>query len=279
METPEQRLQRAIMMRFGTDNPVPNGLFHASALASINERSVCRNYRSEPLEEELVNLLCATALSAPSKSDLQQADIIRLRSPEKRAAINALMPNSPWIRSAPEFFVICGDHRRLQQVFELRGGEFPNDHLDAFFNTAVDAGIVLATFVQAVHLSGLGSCPISELRDHAKVVSDLLELPRWVFPVAGLTVGYPLSLEPLSPRLGLESTVFVDRYDSSQTPAGIAEYDRRRIAQRPYARERSPERFGEVSVYGWSEEKFRQYSEIQRADFGAFIRERGFKLE
>ena len=33
------------------------------------------------------------------------------------------------------------------EISKMRGKPFPNDHLDQFFNAAVDAGIVLATFI------------------------------------------------------------------------------------------------------------------------------------
>jgi nitroreductase/FMN reductase [NAD(P)H] len=49
----------------------------ADALATVNERSVCRNYRPDPAPDDRFRLLCATALAAPTKSDLQQADIVR----------------------------------------------------------------------------------------------------------------------------------------------------------------------------------------------------------
>ncbi len=279
METIEKRIGLALKKRFAAELSVPTGLAHADAIAAMNERSVCRNYREQPVEAELLTLICATALSAPSKSDLQQADIVRVCSPEKRAAINALMPRSSWIASAPEFLVICGDNRRMRHLFAVRGRKFQNDHLDSFFNAAVDGAIVLATLVQAAHLAGLGTCPISEIRDHAPVIAELLELPQWVFPIAGLTVGYPSTLEPLSPRLGLGATVHVDRFDASRMDADIEEYDARRIRERPYTRQRDPLRFGEAPAYGWSEEKFRQYSDVHRAGFGEFIRRRGFKLE
>jgi len=279
MESADKRIESALKRRYGTGLPAPAGLAHADAIAAMNERSVCRNYRNEPVAEDLLTIVCATALSAPSKSDLQQADIVRVRSPEKRAAIHALMPRSAWIASAPEFLVICGDNRRMRHLFSVRGSAFPNDHLDSFFNAAVDGAIVLATLVQAAHLAGLGTCPISEIRDHAPAISELLELPQWVFPVAGLTLGYPVSLEPLSPRLGLGATLHVDRYDAGRVAADIEEYDARRIRERPYRRQRDPQRFGEASAYGWSEEKFRHYSDVYRAGFGAYVRQSGFKLD
>ena len=62
-------------------------------------------------------------------------------------------------------------------------------------------------------------------------------------------------------------------------PAEIDDYDRRRAALRPYRRQRSVPRWGEASSYGWSEDKARQYADPARADFGAFVRAKGFRLD
>lgn len=273
------RISGSTLRRYGERLRISAAAPGIDALATMNERSVCRNYRPDPVPEDLFRLLCATALAAPTKSDLQQADIIRVRAPEKRAAINALLPASPWIPGAPEFLVFCGDGLRFRHLFDRRGVAFANDHLDAFFNAAVDGAIVLATFVQAAELAGLGSCPISEIRNHAATVSALLELPDRVFPIAGLTLGYPVSKEPMSPRLGLDATVHVDRYGLEKVDAELDAYDVRRIRDRPYRRQRNVERFGTAERYGWTEEKLRQYGDPQRADFGAFVRSKGFRLD
>ena len=45
------------------------------------------------------------------------------------------------------------------------------------------------------------------------------------------------------------------------------------------ADERRVDQFGETPEYGWSEDKARQYSVPERADFGAFVRKKGFKLD
>jgi nitroreductase/FMN reductase [NAD(P)H] len=44
---------------------------------------VHRRYLARDIEPRLLRLLCACALSAPSKSDLQQADILVIRDKEK----------------------------------------------------------------------------------------------------------------------------------------------------------------------------------------------------
>ena len=275
----QDRIADATLRRYGEGLRTAAPLPAADALAAMNERSVCRNYRPDPVPEDLFRLLCATALAAPTKSDLQQADIVRVRAPEKRVAIDALLPASPWIAGAPEFLVFCGDGFRFRHLFDRRGAAFANDHLDAFFNAAVDGAIVLATFVQAAELAGLGSCPISEIRNHAATISALLELPDRVFPISGLTLGYPASKEPMSPRLALDATMHVDRYGREKVDAELERYDVRRVRDRPYRRQRNVERFGTAERYGWTEEKLRQYADPQRADFGAFVRAKGFRLD
>jgi nitroreductase/FMN reductase [NAD(P)H] len=117
------------------------------------------------------------------------------------------------------------------------------------------------------------------VRNHARAVSDILALPDHVFPVAGLTLGWPARVGDITPRLPLAVTVHRDRFDESDLRARIEAYDRRRAALQPYAQQRFTQRFGTTAEYGWSEDKARQYSVPERADFGAFIRAKGFRLE
>jgi nitroreductase/FMN reductase [NAD(P)H] len=253
------RIAAATQRRFGAAVEPFAELANLDALAALNERSVCRRYRREPLPEELVRTLCATALAAPTKSDLQQATIIRLADPAKRAAVCALLPGSPWLAGAPELLVFCADGWRLRRLFARREKNFPNEHLDAFFNAAVDAAIALGAFVCAAELAGLGTCPISQVRDHLAKIDELLALPDWVVPVAGLALGYPESKEPLSARLSLSATVHTDTYDRAAVERELDAYDARRGRD-------------------WSGDKVKQYSAVMRADFGAFVMAKKFRL-
>ena len=67
-------------------------------------------------------------------------------------------------------------------------------------------------------------------------------------------------------------------HDEGDLAARIEAYDRRRAAIHPY-KPRDPARWGDVPFYGWSEDKARQYGVPQRADFGAFVRKKGFCLD
>lgn len=277
-ESPAGRLRQALAERFGAEFAADPALPGLDELARMAAHRTHRRFSSRPVEPALLRLLFACALSAPSKSDLQQADIVHVTDRAKVQAIADGIPDMPWIAAAPVFLVFLGNHRRLRQVSEWRGKQFANDHLDHFLNAAVDAALVMMSFIRAAEAVGLGACPLSHVRNHSDELSRMLELPDWVFPVAGLCVGYPAEAGRISPRLPLEVTVHENRYDEAGIRQKIDAYDRRRHATQPYRRQRQPERYGTADFYGWSEDKARQYSVTERADFGAFIRSKRFNL-
>ena len=223
--------------RFGLPTEAGRDLPAEGTVAQILAHRTQRRYRPDPVPESVLEILLAAALSAPSKSDLQQVAVIVVRDREKQTTIGSWIHDMPWIATAPLFMVLCGDHRRLRRVFELRGRPFPNDTLDMFMNAAVDAGLVLQNFITAAEALGLGCCPISVVRNHVEKLAELLELPPLVFPVAGLCAGYPSQPGWISMRLPPAVTVHTDRYDDGDLPDQLEEYDRRREARHATPRE------------------------------------------
>lgn len=274
-----EAIQTALSARFGESVKTDPALEGLDELARIASHRVHRRFTERDVPPDLMRLLCACALSSPSKSDLQQADILIVRDRSRREKIAALLPDMPWVMQAPVFLVFLANARRLPFIAEKRGKPFPNDHLDLFFNASVDAALVLATFMRAAEAVGLGCCPISVIRDSSAMVSALLELPDKVFAIAGLCLGWPAEAGGITPRLPLSLTVHEERYVEGDLLAAIDGYDRRRAALRPYRNQRDAARFGRAEFYGWSEDKARQYANPARADFGAFVRQKGFCLD
>lgn len=273
------KIMTSIETRFGAPLAAAPDKDIENRLNGMLERGSCRAFSDRAVEPHVLDILCAAALSAPTKSDLQQRDIIVIRDPALRTRLDALCGGG-WIETAPVFLVFCGNNRRQRRLHTMRGHAFANDHLDAFFNAAVDAAIALGAFVTAAEAAGLGCCPVSAIRNEADAVSDVLGLPDHVFPVAGLALGYRQDPEPVvSLRLPLSVTVHRDRYSETGLDAAIAEYDARREAGQPYAAQRAVETFGTSGHYGWSEDKARQYALPERTNFGAFIRSKGFTLD
>jgi hypothetical protein len=84
MTSSSSRIAAAAARRFGAALE-PSGLPHLDALAALNERSVCRRYRPDPVPEAVLALLCATALSAPRSCPSAPAgDVPDLSYPAQR---------------------------------------------------------------------------------------------------------------------------------------------------------------------------------------------------
>ena len=211
MDDAKARIGAALEHRFGApvaplgdpDGPQP----WPQTWQDLATRGCCRAFTDRKVAPELIETLCALALSSPSKSDLQQRDIIIVEDRQIRQAIDHLLateasprPGSPAPRrswsSAP---TTAGNASCMPGVVK----PFANDHLDVFFNAALDAGIALSAFVIAAEAAGLGCAPISAIRNHAQEVSDLLGLPEHVFPIAGLGLGWPSRAARISLRLPL----------------------------------------------------------------------------
>ena len=267
--------------RFGDETGVPGDLSEVPWLRQVLLRRTHRRYADRPVAEPLLRLLLGAAFSASSKSDFQQASVIRVDERARRDRLAALVPDMPWIGNAPVFLVFCGDARRLERLGALRGHQADNGKLEGFFNAVVDAALVLQTFILAAETAGLGCCAISAIRNHPDAVAETLDLPDKVFPIAGLCVGYPAAAGHISMRLPLDITLHKDRYNDSCLDEAVAAYDLRRDARYSIPREqqRLPEIFGYASRYGWSEDKARQATRPEGQDFPAYLRARGFTME
>src|SRR5262245_16463951 len=231
-------IKAALFERFGERLEIDADLAGIDEIARISAHRVHRRYLARDISPQLVRLLCAAALSAPSKSDLQQADILVVRDRSKINAIADLLPEMPWLRETPVFLVFLANGRRLPKISQMRGKPFPNDHLDLLFNATVDAAIVMTTFLRAAEAVGLGCCPISVIRDHAAVVSKMFALPEKVIPVAGMCLGWPAEQGGITPRLSLNTTVHAERFADGGLDENIDAYDRRRAARRPFRNQR-----------------------------------------
>jgi FMN reductase [NAD(P)H] len=261
--------------RFGYDLDLGDEAEDNPWIRQVLLRRTHRRYSERPVPEAVVRLILAAAFSASSKSDYQQATAIRVEDRGQRDRLAALTPDMPWIGNAPVFLVFLGDALRLERVARH---PVENGTLEGFFNATVDAALALQTATLAAETLGLGTCPISVLRNHIEAVGEILALPDKVFPVAGLCLGYPAQQGFISMRLPPDVTVHRDRYDDGAA-AAVEAYDRRRDARHSIKdRQKSPEVFGTAEFYGWSEDKARQAMSPEGVGFAGWLKAKGFDL-
>ncbi|MEI7710590.1 MAG: nitroreductase family protein [Rhodospirillales bacterium] len=269
--------QEMLRARYGIDLP---GVEVPDAIAPLLDRRVTRRYTERGIPDSLLDALLAAAQSAPVKSDLQQYSVVVMRDRARIKQIADWIGTMDWIATAPVFLVWCGDMRRGQRLCGMHDMPHANNNLDTFLNTAVDCSLAMGQFMAAAEAVGLGSCPISYVRSHIERVSPLLGLPAGVYPVAGLSVGWPQFRRPVAMRLPPSVVVHRERYDDSKLPEDVAAYDDRRRARDPVAASglKNNDVYPPRDGVGWSENVARQLSVPERFGFAAYLKTKGFDL-
>lgn len=274
-------LNELVAQRFGIAIDLGEDAPADGTLAQILRRGSQRHYTDKPVTDALLGVLLACAQSAPTKSDLQQYSIVVVKDPAVREALVGLGSGMDWAPNAPVFLTFCADLRRIRRLAAIRGHDYRNDNLDTFMNGVVDAALAMQSFITAAESVGLGTCPISQIRNKIDRACEILGLPDGVFPIAGLAVGWPKFPAPqISLRLPPSVVVHKDRYDDSALENEVEAYDRRRHAHRPITpqKQRHTAKYGALDYCPWSENVTRQLSLPERAGFKPFLKTHGMDI-
>ena len=275
-----ETLREMIASRYGRETGIGDNTQENTKLTDFLSRRSIRVYKNDPVPEDLIQVLIACAQSAPTKSNLQQYSILVVKEQSIRNQLAPWCPRTKGLEDVPVLLVFCADIRRNQSVAKFRQKRYANNNMDTFLNATVDASLSMGFFVAAAEATGLGCAPLSSLRDNIDAVSDILNLPKGVFPVAGVMCGWPKVEGYVNQRLPQSVIVHYDRYDDKNLEQNIDDYDQARHAIFPVPKEGQSKQdlFGTASFYGWSEHVSRQLAIPERANFRAFLLEHGFNL-
>ncbi|RME52151.1 MAG: NADPH-dependent oxidoreductase, partial [Caldilineae bacterium] len=149
-----------------------------------------------------------------------------------------------------------------------------------FLVAAVDVAIMMQTATLAAESLGLGMCYIGAIRNNPREVIELLGLPKRMFPISGMTLGWPDADPILRPRLPLEAVLHWETYNPDDEEALLA-YDQAMIETGIYQGRQVPVpgKPEEVEAYGWLEHTARRVSQPMRTHLRTVLREQGFPLE
>ena len=265
--------------RYGFDLETPADV--PDGVQALLNRRVIRKYKTNPISEQTMALLLSAAQSAPTKSNLQQYSIVIIRDPEVRNAVSELVPSMPWVRNAPVIAIFLGDVRRIRRLAEIRGHTYQNNNADTFMNATVDAALAMQCFITAADYLGLGTCPISYVRNRIDDLAEILDLPDGVFPISGLCIGYPDDAGYVSMRLPQKVVVHQDLYNDDDLETDVKDYDDRnheRFALTP-TKQRHTDKYGVLEKCTWSENVARQLSLPERAGFADYLKRKGINLD
>ncbi len=240
-----------------------------------------RAYKPDPVSPEMIETIVSAAQRSSTSSNLQVYSVVAVTDAAKRARLAELVGNQEHVAEAPVFLAWCADLSRLDRACQLRGYTQVTDYVENWLVAATDATIAAQTAAIAAESLGLGICYIGSIRNEPEQVIELLQLPRLVFPVTGMTVGWPAAGPNIRPRLPLDAVLHWETYDRSGEDEALREYDQAMIRTGIYEGRQVPvpDTPGQVEDYGWTEHSARRASQAWRTGLRQVLARQGFGLK
>jgi nitroreductase len=156
----------------------------------IRSRRSIRVFDQRPVEEEKIRAILEAANAAPSAGNLQAYEIFLVRDPAALGRLAGTLPKMEFFLVVPLVLAFCANPERAAARYAERGQTL---------YAIQDATIACTHAMLAAAALGLGSVWVGAFQE--RQVSEALNLPGSVVPVALLPIGYPAeTVEPRSRR-------------------------------------------------------------------------------
>lgn len=191
----------------------------------LGDRRSVRKYLPEPVGEDQVQAILTAACRAPTSSNLQAYSIIVVHDADKKRRLSETCGKQRHIVDCPLFMVFCADLTRIEAALERHGHDLDGNNLEMGLVSSIDASLVgMAAYVAADSLGLKGVC-IGAVRNQPETVAEILGLPKRVYAVFGLCLGYPAFEPSQKPRMPKTGIVHNDTYDAAASLSVIDGYD------------------------------------------------------
>ncbi len=247
----------------------------------IHRHTSVRKYKTNPVPPHLIETIVSSAQCASTSSNLQAYSVIAVSDELKRARLSKLCGNQSHICDAPVFLAWCVDLARLDLACKLRGYTQITEYTENFLIAAIDTSIAAQNAALAAESLGLGICYIGSIRNNPVEVIEMLGLPRFTFPVTGMTLGWPETLVEKKPRLPLRSVLHWESYAQEDEESNLHLYDKIMVSFGIYSGRQVPVpgNPNEMEDYGWTEHSARRVSRPVRVELRAELEKQGFAMK
>ena len=235
----------------------------------MKSHSSVRSYTDKSIDGSLLQSIVQSGQAASSSSFIQAYSVIRVTNKQNRDLIAQAAGNQRWIVDCAEFLVICADMFRIQHCCQKSEVEELQGYTEHFIAATVDAALMAQNMMLAAESAGLGGVFIGGIRNQPEVVAQCLQLPKQVYPVFGLCLGWPNHKQDVKPRLPVDVILHQDTYQTEVVEKQIDEYDRQMADY--YANRKT-----NVKNSNWSMQTASAIQGKKREHMLAFLQSRGF---
>ena len=183
-----------------------------------------RKYTDKPLDKETVETLVACAQMAATSSHYQSYTMIEVQKKEGREALFKASGGQAWVLSAPLVMLFCGDLHRADKYFDGVDKRVLGN-TECYTFATIDASLAAQNMLVAAESMGLGGVFVGGIRNDTESVAAAFKLPKLVFPLIALCIGWPDDAPGIKPRLPKEVVRKFDFYDESQDDEIIEKYN------------------------------------------------------
>ena len=176
-----------------------------------NHRSI-RSFTSQDIDDSLLNDLLLAGLRSSSSGNMQTWSVVVTRDEANKDKLYEFHGKQEMVREAPLMLTFCADVFRMREWIRINESKQSFDDLLGFLTGTVDAIIAAQTISLAAESVGLGICYLGTTWWAADEIIKFMELPKGVFPVTTLAIGYPAEHPELRDRLPLELLVHQEKY-------------------------------------------------------------------
>ena len=223
MSSPQQRLTALLEQRYGTAQIKPENITWTPQVEMMLSHKSVRTFLPDTLPEGTIETMVAAAQSASNSSGLHQWSVVAVtdRKLKQKLAdtIAATIPTDriSWLEEAPVLLLWVADLSRGAEITREHGGEpMVFDYLDSFLMAAIDASLAAQNAALAAESMGLGIVYMGMMRNAAKEVAEMINLPQQSFVTFGMVVGKPDDKQASSirPRPAQPVVLHYNQYDS-----------------------------------------------------------------
>ncbi len=179
---------------------------------NFNERRTIRKYKKDDVSDVLISRLLNDATRAATMGNMQLYSVVVTRDNAVKQRLAPLHFNQPMLMEAPVVLTFCADFHRFTQWCELRNADAGYDNQLSFLNAASDTLLLTQAFTTLAEAEGLGTCYLGTTVYQPQGIIEVLQLPRLVFPIATITVGWPDECPAQTDRLPLEAVLHKETY-------------------------------------------------------------------
>jgi len=182
-------------------------------LRILCERGSLRNFSDREIPTEVMELIFEAGIHAPTGGNLQPYSIIKIQNSETKKYLAEICEQN-FIEKAPVDLLFCIDWHRIKRWAQLEVAPFTaTSSFRHFWISFQDTLIAAQSIVTAADALGLGSVYVGTIVDFVPEIIKMFELPKGVFPVVLLSLGYPASKPQSRKKLSPQIIVHNEKYE------------------------------------------------------------------